>query len=704
MDQVYIRSRSPPAATAAHQTNRRQWDVTIRVNNLEETQATIIDPFTEGEYLTIFENYLRDSDRPKWSPHRLTTEAQNDEYEFPRAEEDIQAYAMALLDGLDLNASCFSSAATECQMYIIQHHRTESSRSATNTPDIHCLAWELLEQIEIPGLPNLRLRVTRISDFATPVHRPYRILQPLSTVQADTSKIFKILLVVARDFSRTGPERDPEPDLAQWPLMSVQKKLRSRLLLEVVRPGSVEELRVHLQSRERQGIRFNLVHFDLHGRITHDGQGNPKPKLLFAGHRNVGPVSGLQVPQTSLADANVVGKLLAEYKIENVVLNACLSAYNRDGPATNLSHILLQHGVRRVSAMWFYVHWQTVATYLETFYSELLVRCVDFDRAAHRGRAAIRQKPTSRTGQVYQDFFLCVNYASEVSQPTVGVGGSSPRMGTGPMPRRDPSPAPSIRSQDSSTSNTSIKSLKSGLWKPPTPRLGDGFFLTSVVGGDSEPVMRMKLHLLELEYKLLTSRIVYASDLRRADSKLGLDIDKLAGIWLATNLIDEVHYYRGKDFAKRRVLKESIPSKEKRTRASPGTAGANYLHGLLFQPRPVKALRPSLHIIRELDTVLDPGMQADEVLNQRSEERRLIAQENLQRFAGKILAEGADGHGQGSCILVLGSNDAQWWRTYLQHLGGEWWVHMPWGFTLHSRHRGSGAGGRRGLTMLGVPA
>jgi hypothetical protein len=258
MDQVYIRSRSPPAAhqnSDPSNSNRRQWDVTIRVNNLEETQATIIDPFVEGEYLTVFESYLRDSDRPKWSPHRLTAEA--DEYEFTRAEDDIQSYAMALLDGLDLNTSCFSPGATECQIYIIQNHKSKHGQTSTNYPDVHCLAWELLEQLQIPGLPNLRLRVTRISDFETPLHRPYR-------------KIFKILLVVARDFSRTGAERDPEPDLAQWPLMSVQKKLRSRLLLEVVRPGSVEELRVHLKSRDGQGVRFNLVHFDLHGRITHD--------------------------------------------------------------------------------------------------------------------------------------------------------------------------------------------------------------------------------------------------------------------------------------------------------------------------------------------------------------------------------------------------------------------------------------------------
>jgi hypothetical protein len=293
MDQVYIRSRSPSTATSISpyatsepaQFIRRQWEVTIRVNNLEEAQATIVDPFVEGEYLTVFESYLRDSDRPKWSTHRLTAEA--DEYAVSRAEDEIQSYAMALLDSLDLDTSYFSSVATECQVFIIQHHGSRHSQPPSNRPDIHCLAWELLEQVRIHGLPNLRLRVTRISDFSTPLQRPYRILQPLSTIQADTSKIFKILLVVARDFSRTGPERDPEPDLAQWPLMSVQKKLKSRLLLEVVRPGTVEELRVHLRARAGQGVRFNLVHFDLHGRIMQDRYG-ALPGMLSSTWRSAG--------------------------------------------------------------------------------------------------------------------------------------------------------------------------------------------------------------------------------------------------------------------------------------------------------------------------------------------------------------------------------------------------------------------------------
>ncbi|PTB72443.1 hypothetical protein M440DRAFT_1465555 [Trichoderma longibrachiatum ATCC 18648] len=88
----------------------------------------------------------------------------------------------------------------------------------------------------------------------------------------------------------------------------------------------------------------------------------------------------------------------------------------------------------------------------------------------------------------------------------------------------------------------------------------------------------------------------------------------------------------------------------------------------------------TLHIVRDVDAVVDPGWQADDAENQRSEERRFQVQEGLQRFAQRL-------HGEGhSYLLFLGSQDAQWWRTYLQHLGGEWWLHMPWTFTVHSRH------------------
>ncbi|KAI9155187.1 TPR repeat-containing protein [Paramyrothecium foliicola] len=677
MDVVYVRSQpgSPPdqqqtTPLAGEVAPHRSWTVSIRVNSQAAVLTTIRDPFSENEYGTVFESYLYSSDRPRWSPQSLSLE-KNDGDDLSRVEDRIHEYGRSLVNQLGLENIEFNPGTSECQIHIVQNHQHDFDPSSGGTgAGIHCLAWELIEAVHLIRLPKLRLRVTRVSDLPAPPNSVSSLLsvrappQSLSAVQGDPGATFKVLLVVARDFSRRGADRDPEPDLAQWPLMSVQKKLRSRMLLEVVRPGSREELEEHLRVRAEQGLRFNLVHFDLHGRIMPDGQGKEVPWLLFA-KRYRANKSGYQAPQTHLARADAVAQLLARHQIGNVVLNACLSAYNRTGPTTNLAHIFMKHGIRNVSAMWFYVHWQTVSTYLETFYDQLLVKNAGFHVAAQRGREAIRHQPTNRTGRVYQDFFLCVNYTRSVQRSTTSVA-------------REPSPAPSTRSQDSSTSNTSIRSHRSGRWRPSTPRLSD-----SILMGD-EPLIRMQLHLLELEYKLMTFRVVYASDLRRANSNLDATMERMVSMWLSTNLIDEVCYYKAKDFAKKRsLLSDTVSPRERRSRVHSGGIGA--VRQLLFT-RPVRALRQTLHVVRDVDAVVDPGYRADEKDNRDAEERRFHVQEGLQRLARRLHEEEADGEGRRSYLLLLGSQDAQWWRTYLQHLDGEWWLHMPWSFTVHSRY------------------
>ncbi|KAH7152888.1 hypothetical protein EDB81DRAFT_718482 [Dactylonectria macrodidyma] len=662
---------------------RRQWSVTITVNDHAAVPAVITDPFLETQYKDVFEHYLRDSDRPKWSAEAISsTLLEPDAEGISRLEDQIRAYGEALWSQLEgmLN---LSRDATECQIYIVESGPDSSYNMGDNAnggipgvgPGIHCLAWELLEADHVIRMP--KLRVTRISKVPPPPrplrsHRPgYRPPHPLAAVQADPNLHFYVLLVVARDFSRSGAERDPEPDLAQWPLMNTQRKVRnrslleprSRLLLEVVRPGSREELADHLDVRASQGVYFHLVHFDLHGRVMSDEHGNQVPWLLFARQNHVPRSHGYQVPQTHLAKAEDVAAVLARYEVENVVLNACLSAYNRSGSATSLAHIFLDHGICNVSAMWFFVHWRTVATYLDTFYDELLYYCKPFHIAAQLGREAIRQKPTSRIGREYQDFFLCVNYSR--MWPTTRT--------IDPM-TREPSPAPSARSQGSATSNASARSFMSGIWKPASPRPP----LEAPHSG-GEQVMRMQLHLLELEYKLMTFRVVYASDLRRQGSKLGSTMDKMADMWLNTNLVDEVLYYKAKDFARsalsRSMRPGSVRHRDRRTRAT----NAGYLQ-MLFPVKPMRALRQTLHVVDGVDAVVAPGYQADAGRNEELELRRSQAQAGLRRFAERLHE---DGH---SYLLFLGSEDAQWWRTHLQHLRGEWWVHLPWSYTVHSRY------------------
>ncbi|GFP59736.1 hypothetical protein ACSS6W_009703 [Trichoderma asperelloides] len=633
---------------------KRTWKVTVQANGRPSFVTTITDPFLEAEYKDVFEDYLRNSDQQHWSLQSLELEDGRDD--ISRAEDRIQAYGEMLLGEIGLfRPGLLRAEIREVQLVIAEHHDYASSEEGVRG-GIHCLAWELLEAVNHPLRPNLHLKVTRVSDFdfAGQPHRPLGPPRSLSSVQASVNGVFHVLLVIARDFSRRGAARDPEPDLAQWPLMSVQKKLKSRMLLEVVRPGSIEELDEHLKVRAGHGVVFNLVHFDLHGRIMRDEYGNQVPGLLFAKGYQASSPHRHAVPPTHLARATDVAKVLAECRVENVVLNACLSAYNRTGPTTNLAHIFLEHGILNVSAMWFYVHWKTVTTYLGAFYNELLIKGTDFHLAAQRGRDAIRKNPTCRTGKAYEDSFLCVNYTRKFSK-------------TGAV-QRESSPTPSTHSADSSTSTTSMKSFMSGKWRG-SPRLSDSFLVAD------EPIMRLELHLLELEYKLMTSRVVYASDLRKAsDSDLNVTIERMVSMWLNTNLIDEVFYYKAKDFAKPRFLAGTVSHREKRTRASNG----GYLQ-LLF-PRPVRALRQTLHIIRDVDPVVDPGTQADPLENQRNEDRRVLVERGLQRFAERLHEEGH------SYMLFIGSRDAQWWREHLQHLSGEWWLNMAWKYTVHSRY------------------
>ncbi|KAG6038559.1 hypothetical protein E4U41_004070 [Claviceps citrina] len=691
MNVIYIRScpsqpQKPDLVTPSSEeeeedeTRRREWQVSIRVNDRAPTMAYIQDPFIEADYKTVFEDYLRSSDRPRSRAQSLTADigvAPEADHldQVSLAEDRIGVYGRTLFDELEQQAILFppgsgsDAHAPEAQIYVVEHYESRQTNKVVG--GIHCLAWELLESVQVPHLPEMRLRVTRVSDFPSRrCLRPPPTAQRLATIQADPNATFKILLVIARDFSRTGVERDPEPDLAQWPLMNLQKKLRSRLTLEIVRPGSLEELNQHLKLRFEQKVTFNLIHFDLHGRIMRDEDGALVPWLLFA-RKHVPADLEFSIPQTRLAKAEDVAEVLSRFRIENVVLNACLSAYNRTSPATNLAHMFLRYGISNVSAMWFYVHWMTVETYVQAFYDKLLVDGLDFHVAAQRAREALRQQPTMLEGKVYHDFFLCVNYARNVHRPDRKL--------------RENSPSPSARSQNSSTSalSNSAKSLPGGLSIKPSPRLGDSLIL-----GD-EPIMRLQLHLLELEFKLMTFKIVYASAFQQAHAALEATMDKMVNMWLNTNLIDEVHYYKAKDFGRRKLVSgnASIPPREKRTRTS------NFGPLQRLFPRNIGSIRQTLHIIREVDSVLDPGFQVNELENKRHELRRRSALEGLRVFARKLHA---DDH---SYLIFLGSQNAQWWSAHLKKLNGQWWLDMPWGCTVQARYireaRASGASDKR---------
>jgi hypothetical protein len=244
----------------------RTWhaDISIVERPGSAREVHIDDPFAISEYKTCFERYLTYSEENDL--HRDTIQAANVKDEIDRLGAKIKGYAELLLEALNLDVG---SETTCCLIYIIA-----SDDSETPVDDIHCLAWELLESVCPPNQPNCKIRVTRITEdyrsengLESPVSRA---IQPAPTRLTRRRARFRVLLVIARNLVRLNP-RDADPHLAQFPLMNIQKRLGGQLLLEVVRPGSVEELKVHLMTRRGQGVRFHLVHFDLHGSISSRG-------------------------------------------------------------------------------------------------------------------------------------------------------------------------------------------------------------------------------------------------------------------------------------------------------------------------------------------------------------------------------------------------------------------------------------------------
>lgn len=168
-----------PTSHSFDDLHRRQWQVSIHLNGDDARHATIDDPFHETEYRSVFEQYLRSSDRQSWSPQSLNLEEHGTDV-LARAEDRIETYAEKLLDQLGLKPSSFRPGTTECHIVVTEDHNHSAELCPPSKTDdgptsfgagagagLHCLAWELLESVRLPRHPNLRLRITREIAFPT---------------------------------------------------------------------------------------------------------------------------------------------------------------------------------------------------------------------------------------------------------------------------------------------------------------------------------------------------------------------------------------------------------------------------------------------------------------------------------------------------------------------------------------------------------
>jgi hypothetical protein len=334
------------------------------------------------------------------------------------AELLLESYSEDLLRQLSLRevlAADFNDAPSNLNSVLLSIEVCHGSNEGGCSVDtIHGLFWELLEDPELWCHPRLAVVVER-SVSSPHSDRPSQTSRLDCWKQADGTLTLNVLVVVARKLTQTPSMNDDiSPFLATDALIKVQKILADtrspiQINLEIVRPGTFASFVNHLEGARaihgKHGY-FHVVHFDMHGSI-----GTRKGKLNNYGFLHF---SHPESDSTTPVPGHVVGKVLEQFEVPFVVLNACESARACLGDDANIAQQFLKHGVRSVLGMSFKIAASAAAIFLEAFYHALLVRGGSFSEAAAAGRSILRMNPMRparyNRQQRRQDSFVAITY------------------------------------------------------------------------------------------------------------------------------------------------------------------------------------------------------------------------------------------------------------------------------------------------------
>lgn len=386
-------------------------------------------------------------------------------------EEWIHDYRVNLFDALGLTDERFDSSYVEINIFPYLDPKRKSWGPGSSR-SILAFYWELLEfildhddaretslgggarrgrRLRIPKkrdvwpLPVQRVCVRRvvstklnasgIQQHQVPQRVPWsKLAQP----NAEALDECRVLLVIARRFGSS--EYEISPSFIKKELLSLFEDLnrqagREFYRLEVVRPGSFEELRNHLRDRVQRPI--HMVHFDMHGIVKCLECDNPRsmwrdpdfdPNLCkqdtpahrgsaFLQFATIDEHGHLATPLDQ--SASDIAELLKTNNIHCVALNACESARTDDGDHSNLSYTFLQHDISNIVAMSFWASDAMFAAYFKSFYHTLfqVKQGSDFAQAASDARQKLQESRGRES--VYDDevlvddWFVPVTYCNE---------------------------------------------------------------------------------------------------------------------------------------------------------------------------------------------------------------------------------------------------------------------------------------------------
>ena len=289
---------------------------------------------------------------------------------------------------------------------------------ASDDPRILAWPWEALRDPQGTTLAQ----TCRIERQLSELHDPLPLPDTLARNRIN------ILLIIARPYGET----DVGYHALSRPMVELVRKEHLPVHIDVVRPPTFAQLRRRLH--EKPGF-YHIVHFDGHGGYGADGHfGSP--------HTYKGP-QGRLIFETEDGDddaieAGKLTKLLTEYRIPVMVLNACQAARideRAQDPFASVAGALLKAGIRSVVAMGYNLYVSGAQRFVPAFYQRLIENG-QVAEAVRAGRQAMLEQDArvcARGEFPLQDWLVPVLYQQE---PIVLPGFEGAQTATPPIETR----------------------------------------------------------------------------------------------------------------------------------------------------------------------------------------------------------------------------------------------------------------------------
>ena len=223
-------------------------------------ERVVSDPLTKSDH-NLLRTYLGETLDQSFPPNN------------EKIEKKLRSYPSSLSKGLDLDAYSTHLNGKKVNVWI---RGIQLSSEKLRGKSIHSLHWELLEDLSLWVRPedtkSKKPASVTVRRCVRDLQIPIRQKDVTEKVKVGKSEVLNVLLVVAR---KKLDEKEPDyfnPTSALRAILEAQaetvcRQSTKRIRLEVVRPGSYDELKIHLQSHKKLRKKFQIVHFDVHGDI-----------------------------------------------------------------------------------------------------------------------------------------------------------------------------------------------------------------------------------------------------------------------------------------------------------------------------------------------------------------------------------------------------------------------------------------------------